>query len=208
MRRGCKAFCTGEDGSSTIQFVLMFLAFVSVMTFVVQAAIYLYAVTSIQKAAEAGVRMAVVSRPVVGSAVLLDTIGKSGGHDFGERCKTPLASGNSAGGDPCVRFAEQACGPGKGGCDGPFNDILSEMRGYNGNIQRSNVTVTYTDVGIGFAGGSRRPMITVTVSGVDFNGGLFGLLLSFASNAQPGRDFSNMTLPPAIASMPAESLGQ
>lgn len=208
MRRGFKEFRKAEEGSSTIQFVVMFLGFISVITFVVQTAIYLYAVTSIQKAAEAGVRLAVVSQPVVGRNVLLDTIRPSSNHDFGERCRTPLADGSPAAGDPCERFPEQVCGPGRGFCGGQFNNILSEMQGYNGNIRRGHVTIAYTDVGIGFAGAPRRPMVTVTVSGLNIDAGLFGLLLSFAGEETPERDLTTLTLPTAVASMPAESLGQ
>jgi hypothetical protein len=209
MIRGVRSFAKDTAGSSTIQFVVMFLGFIAVFAFVIQTAIYLYMVASMQKAAEAGVRMAVISAPMAGGNAMLQKIEKSAGHEYGERCRTPLSSGASATGDPCVRFVTPfKCGPDDGACSGPFNSVLNEMRGYNGGITADNVTITYSDVGIGFAGGPRRPMVTVKVSGVNFSGGLFGLLLSFADNAPSDEDLSNIILPSAIASMPAESLGR
>src|SRR5262249_16162455 len=82
---------------------------------------------------------------------------------------------------PCVSFATVSC-TGTACSAVPFNRILTHMRGFNSNIAAANVTISYTDVGIGFAGGPRVPMVTVTVSGVQYNTGLLGLLLTTAAD--------------------------
>jgi len=72
------------------------------------------------------------------------------------------------------------------------------MRGFNGQIQASNVTITYVDAGIGFAGGPTVPMVTVTVTSVPYQTGILGLLLNATGNLA--------TLPSRSASMTGEDL--
>src|SRR5262249_49935209 len=147
------SFLKSEDGAATVEFVVVFLGFIALITFVLEVTLYLFFLASLQKAAEAGVRMAVASPPTVTG--IPTTIPKTFDGRYGEKC-----SSNDA---PCVPFFTRTCTG--GGCQAaPFNRILAHMRGFNGQINASNVTITYTDVGIGFAGGPTVPMVTVTVS--------------------------------------------
>jgi len=182
-------FIVQQDGASTIEFVVIFVGFIAIMLFVVEVTLYLFFVASLEKAAQAGVRAAVVSPrldtdvPLVNNAVRSDV--------YGMNCSSDA--------EPCEGFGEFTCNDAT--CDPePCTRIINHMRGFNGQIQPDNVTITYTDVGIGFAGGPTTPMVTVTVQGVPFQTGILGLLLSDTSGLA--------TLPTRSASMTGEDLAQ
>jgi len=188
MRPAPRSFFSRQDGATTIEFVVVFIAFIGIMFFVVEVTLYLFFMASLEKAAEAGVRAAVVSDKVVDFP---STIATDGGVN-GYRCSDPRAK--------CISFTAAPCtgGPCFNGL--AFDRILNHMRGFNGGIQAENVTITYTDVGIGFAGGPTTPMVTVTVHGVPFQTGILGSLLGSASGLA--------TLPTRSASMTGEDLAQ
>jgi hypothetical protein len=81
------------------------------------------------------------------------------------------------------------------------------MRGFNGQIEGRDVTVTYSHSGIGFAGGPAVPMVTVEVSGVPFQTGILGLLLRSQENQQTLAQLGG-TLPARTASMTGEDLAR
>ena len=64
-RRSFSSFLRDGDGSTSVEFVVVFLGFIASFLFVVEVALYLFFMASLEKAAEAGVRAAVVSAPVV-----------------------------------------------------------------------------------------------------------------------------------------------
>jgi Flp pilus assembly protein TadG len=186
-----KAFGKDTDGTSVIEFIVVFIGFVAVMTFVIELSIYMFFTQSIEKAAEAGVRAAIVSRPVHNQ---LATVNQPDQGERGDACS--LNNSN------CDDFRTRRCGrPGMNNCSTTrFNRILAHMQGYNAAIQRQNVTITYTYAGIGFAGGPTVPMVTVTVENMRFQTGILGLLL--------GNDANQMArLPKRSASMTGEDLG-
>jgi Flp pilus assembly protein TadG len=188
MRRWSPArFIKSEDGATTVEFVVIFLGFVSIIFFVIEVTLYMFFLASLQKAAEAGVRAAVVSPYVV--AGVPTTIAKTASGIYGYKCSSASA--------PCATFATKTC-TGSACSAVPFNRILAHMRGFNGQIAAANVTVTYTDVGIGFAGGPTVPMVTVTVSGVQYHTGILGLLTSTFGGVQ--------SLPTRAASMTGEDM--
>jgi Flp pilus assembly pilin Flp len=200
-----RAFRKDESGAATIEFVAVFFAFIAILMFVIETAVYLFFVASVEKAAEAGVRLAVVSWPVSNENRILGTIGRNDG-DFGESCDMAAGDDNA-----CTPFVAVRCGGGTAPNCGSgnsnsrasrsFAQIVAEMRRYNANIQSANVSIAYTDVGIGFAGGSRVPMVTVTVDRLRYETGIFGLLLGNTAT-------SLRFLPARSASMTGESLGQ
>jgi Flp pilus assembly protein TadG len=182
-------FIATRDGSATVEFVVVFLGFISIIMFVVEVTLYMFFTASLEKAAEAGVRAAVVSPPVVAGYPTTTGLRAGGGGVFGQMCS--LASA------PCAALPTSTCTGGS--CQSvPFNRILTHMRGFNAQIQASNVTVTYADAGIGFAGGPAVPMVTVTVSNVPYQTGILGLLLNSTGNVA--------TLPTRSAGMTGEDL--
>lgn len=165
-----RPFLRSSDGSATIEFVVVFLGFIAIIFFVVEVTLYLFFMASIEKAAQAGARAAVVSPPVVSGVP--PVIQKTAGGVFGFKCSDPSA--------PCVSFGTLSCTG--AACQAiPFTRILNHMRGYNAQIEAEHVTVVYSDIGLGFAGGPATPMVTVSVSGLPFRTGIVGLLLTNAN---------------------------
>jgi hypothetical protein len=189
MRPRLRNFGLKQDGSTTLEFVVVFIGFIAIMFFVMEVTLYLFFMASLEKAAQAGVRAAVVSRPAVFG--FPSTIGASGAGAAGKSCSDPS--------NPCVAFDDYVCDRGDDCHPGRFRRIVDHMRGFNGQIDEDNVTITYTDVGIGFAGGPTVPMVTVTVRGIPFQTGIAGLLLG---------DIGDAVLPPRSASMTGEDLAQ
>ncbi len=182
-------FLKDRRGSTTIEFVVVFLGFIAVLLFVVEVALYQFFTATLEKAANAGVRAAIVSDSMVSG--LPSRNFRAIGGVYGERC--------SSAGAPCQGFSTITCTGSE--CEAaPFTRILAHMRGFNGRIAAENITVSYADVGIGFAGGPVAPMVTVTVSNVPYQTGVVGLLLQNAGVLS--------VLPTRSASMTGEDLAQ
>jgi Flp pilus assembly protein TadG len=188
--RGLKSFAKDDNAAATIEFIVVFLAFISMMMFIVEMAIYMFFMVSLEKAAEAGVRYAALSQPVTNQPVAATNDPDDSVR--GQDC--------SASGDGCDEFTTRRC-TGSGCNTTRMNRLLEHMQGYNATIRRQNVTVTYEDVGIGFAGGPTVPMVTVTISGIRFETGIFRLLIGNSANGLG-------TLPTRSASMTGEALGR
>jgi hypothetical protein len=165
------------------------MAFIAIVFFVVEVTLYMFFMASLEKAAQAGVRAAVVSSPVAAGVPLTIARGDTG--VFGHKCSV---SPTTCADIPTISCTGATCEP------VGFTRILNHMRGFNGRIQADDVTITYSSAGsgIGFAGGPSAPMVTVTVSGVPFQTGILGLLLGDASGLA--------TLPARSASMTGEDL--
>jgi hypothetical protein len=192
--RTLSSWLHNRDGSASVEFVVIFLGFISIMFFVMEVALYMFFMASLEKAAEAGVRFAVTSPPVVGG-MPPQNVRATTTIPFGTKCSTFGA---------CQDFSTRTC---SGDCSGAaFNRILAHMQGFNGAIGRQNVTVSYSYAGIGFAGGPTVPMVTVRVSGVPYQTGIFGLLLQSVASQQALQDLR--TLPARSASMTGEDLAQ
>jgi hypothetical protein len=190
MRRGQGSFLRSDQGSATIEFVVIFMAFIAIVFFVVEVTLYLFFMASLEKAAQAGVRAAVVSSPVAADVPLIIERGEAGIYGF--KCSQSAST--------CAPIPTRSCTAAT--CEPVgFARILNHMQGFNGRIQAEDVTVIYASAGsgIGFAGGPSAPMVTVTVSGVPFQTGILGLLL--------GNDANGLaTLPARSASMTGEDL--
>jgi len=194
IRLRARSFAKDEEASATIEFLLVFLAFMGMMLFVIETSLYLFYMASLEKAAEAGARAAVVSQPVV--ANFTTTLQPDDGIR-GESC--------AAGADVC-RDPDPFGGPptcnGRTGINcntARLQRLVDHMRHYNGAITRRNVTVVYDEVGIGFAGGPNVPMVTVRIDRMPFRTGIFGLLLENMPNGMG-------TLPARAATMTGEDL--
>jgi hypothetical protein len=59
------------------------------------------------------------------------------------------------------------------------------MRAISSLIQSQYVTITYSDVGLGFAGGPIVPSVTVTLTGVPYGAVVTTILGNFFSGASP-----------------------
>lgn len=184
-----RRFPSEERGSTTIEFVVLFLGFFAVLMFVVEVTLYQFYSATLEKAAHAGVRSAVVSTPLHNGVP--DQIARRSGGLFGFKCTHPSA--------PCLSFGTLTC-TGATCESAPFNRMLAHMQSFNGQIQANHVTITYQDVGMGFAGGPVAPMVTVSVANVPYQTGVVGLLLQDTGVLA--------SLPRRTASMTGEDLAQ
>lgn len=142
----------------------MIFAILATVFFVLETTLYLFFSASLEKAAQAGVRAAVVSTPV--AAGVPATNARTAAGLFGAACPANCVGFNT------VSCTGAACTPAE------FNRIFAHMDGFVGQLEPENVTITYDYAGLGFAGGPTIPVVTVTVSGVPYRTGVVGLLLS------------------------------
>lgn len=198
--RNLRRFLQASDGSTTIEFVVIFLGFIAIMFFVIEVTLYMFFLASLEKAAEAGVRRAAISNPVVNISLVNERA--NNGVRYGVRCTSSTCQ--SWNGRP------PGCGPNRQPCSGAaFQGILREMRRFNGRITANNVSITYNYTGIGFAGGPAAPMVTATISCVPFQAGILGLLLGDGAGGNDGDGCPGVrALPPRSASVTGENLGR
>jgi hypothetical protein len=191
-RDALPSWLRSDSGSASVEFVVVFLTFILIIFFVIEVTLYMFFLASVEKAVQAGVRVAAVSRPVVNVPLANEPDGVS----FGQTC--------GALGETCNGFTSQCSSD----CNGDsFDRILDHMRGFNGRIHQENVAVHYQYAGIGFAGGPTAPIVTVTVSCVPFQTGILGLLVGNLDNQfNPGGECAQLSLPPRSASMTGEDL--
>lgn len=194
----------GDDRAvSTVEFVVIFPFFLLLVLFSVEIALALFWWQSVQEAAQLGARMAIVTDPAV---VMAGQPGICSSPDGGfTNCKTSAGvfGGRCSAGN-CVGYAALSCTGGTGGsCDATaFTNIYNRMHALFPAIPSSDVTITYADSGLGFAGGPIIPMVTVAIQGVPFSTGLVPILGNlFTPNAA-----EIVTVPTMTATLTGEIL--
>lgn len=167
-------FARDERGGVTVEFVAVSGFFFVIAFIVIEIALAIFWYQTAEAAVQIGARYAVVSDPAVTGLTNSSTNGLNGSASYGQSCDISQTSAN----DPCVGFTTASCSGGTStGCDSTaFTAIVSKMQSLFGAVQASNVTVTYTYVGLGFVGGPVVPAVTVQLSGVPFVSGFADLL--------------------------------
>lgn len=161
-------FYSDNSGAATIEFVTVAFALFMLIFFVVELTLLLFFSLSAQKAAHMGARLAIVSNPAALAVPASNP--KTGGGVFGVACNDASS--------PCVDFNTLTCNGGGAGCDpAAFNRILAGVQRFLWQTQPENVTITYTYVGLGFAGGPAVPAVKVTLSGVAYQTGIIGIII-------------------------------
>jgi len=169
-----------QSGSSTIEFVVVMFAVLATVFFVLEVTLYLFFSASLQKAAQAGARVAVVSTPVASGLPLCDTTNPAKGYCNRKTTNGVFGVSCSDASNPCTGFTTAACTGGSTCVDAEFTRIFNHMQGFSGQLTPENVTVSYSYDGLGYAGGPIIPLVTVTVQNVPFQTGVVGLLLTNA----------------------------
>jgi Flp pilus assembly protein TadG len=197
MARRKFTFLKDAAGGVTVEFVAIFPALLLTAFFVFEMIVSMYYVGGVEKAAQLGARMAITSNYAVttltpGQAI----VGATSTTVPGALC----IKGN------CTSFTTQTCvgstlaAP----CSAAdFNAIVNRMRscttctGISSLIQASNVTITYSDSGLGFATGNIVPIVTVTVSGLTYPTLTTNILTNFMkwTNTQKGKGGGTSPLP-------------
>lgn len=162
-----RKFLKCRDGGMTVEFIAVMPVLVLINFFVIEIGLSYFWWQSVKKAAYVGARVAVVSNP---AATGLPTINQVvAGGVTGLSCNDASA--------PCQGFAPFSCVGGTTGCDAvAFARISTAMQNIFPGINDENISITYTDIGLGFAGGPIAPAVTVTVFGVPFQTGFVSIL--------------------------------
>jgi len=140
-----------------------------------------------EKATQMGVRYAAVTDMIPSNLITRD-FSLNGGIPGGDPVPTGTFSGTTCNDTNCT---------GSWGYDPTaFGNLVTRVRAFLPDVQATNITVTYDNVGLGYAGDPNgpdvQPLITVTVNGIPFAPLVFQMF---------GATF---TLPPVSASLTME----
>lgn len=155
-----------EQGATIVEFSIVFVLLMLLTWGVVEFGYMYWQWNSAEKATQMGVRKAVVISPVATELATADCVNNN--TPPGTLC-SPTGTGfatavctGSAGGGTCTNGYTFAATP--------FSWIVAAMQGVFPLIQPQNVQVTYTYVGLGFAGRpTPLPAITVQLTGMNFS---------------------------------------
>ncbi len=154
-----------SPGTASVEFALVVSVFFLFVFGIIDFNKAFWEMNSAAKAAQFGVRFAVVNDPV-SDAVIFD--GTAAGVPNGE--PVPIATFNGGAPVVCSRPAgSTVCDAGTAD-DDAFMAIVAKMQQINAGIQPENVIVSYEHIGLGFSGSpfgsSIDPMVTVRVTGL------------------------------------------
>jgi Flp pilus assembly protein TadG len=193
MMRPLTSFLRSDRASVTVEFVAIFPFFLFVAFFVMEVTLAFFWWKTAEKAAHIGARVAIVSNIAAGGVPNRNGIA------------TDAISGTlcSDASNPCVSFGPVTCD--STSCDAAtFDRVVGRMQNIFGVIQDQNVTITYENTGLGFAGGPTVPLVTVNLSGIQFQTGIVSILGNFIG----GDENALTTLPDISATLTGEDLSQ
>jgi Flp pilus assembly pilin Flp len=144
-----------QRGAVAVEFAVIGALLLFVLLTIIKFGLDFFWIKSLEKAAQFGGRMAVVSTPA--AAGLPERNGLTEGALYGYPCRDDS--------NPCIGFDPAEC-QGDGCVAAPFNVIFNRMDGIAPFLEPANVTLRYEYAGLGFAGGPIVPVVTVTISGV------------------------------------------
>lgn len=155
-----------RSGSSAAEFALVLPLLLLLLFGIIDVGRYMWAINRAEKAAQMGVRMAVVT----------DYVSSSIGNDYVGQCSTPLTQG-----DPipagcfstitCSKPSSVSCTTGTANTTA-FDRISTRMKLFMPEVKDSNVQIIYSASGLGYAGDPNgpdlAPLVTVRLSGMTF----------------------------------------
>jgi hypothetical protein len=145
--------------------------------FIIEVSVAMFWWQTAQKAVEIGTRVAVVTTPAASGIPAINL--PAPGVLYGTHCD----------GGACQGWDENAEGTCIGGVTGcnpeSFDRIVGRMRDIFAVIEDEHVSITYTYVGLGFAGGPVAPAVSVTLSGIPFETGFASILGNFIGGGSP-----------------------
>ncbi|OJU10395.1 MAG: hypothetical protein BGN85_05625, partial [Alphaproteobacteria bacterium 64-11] len=149
-------FSREEKGTTTVEFVAISGFFFVIAFMIIEIALAIFWWQTAEVAAQIGARYAVVWDPVTTSVSSAGVNGLNAAGIYGQSCN--ISQGAN---DPCAAFATAICDGSSGaGCNTvAFNAVLAKMQAVFGALRASNVKITYSYVGLGFAGGPIVPAV-------------------------------------------------
>lgn len=163
--RRARTFFRDTSGVASVEFPFIFFMMFCIAMFAFQVSYAMFELISAEKAAQTAARIAAVRDPVHTGVPISN--GVASPDKLGKPC--------NGSGDNCVSPApgKWSCNPTPEnwgvGCDADrMLVIFNDMKRQGINIVPRDVTVTYTYVNLGFAGGPFIPLIEVTVAAKPF----------------------------------------
>ena len=171
-------FRRNRSGAVLVEYTLVF-AMMMILTFgLIEFGIVLYQYNAAEKATAVGARFIATRGPVV-----------IGLPDCGPGVNV---SGMNAGATCPATAWETVCNAGapSGGCQATvLNALVTEMRTFAPNLEAQNVQVVLRGAGLGFVGrGSPVPMVTVRLTGMEYDFIALDDLLGFGTLTMPSFD--------------------
>jgi Flp pilus assembly protein TadG len=206
--RGLYSFIKGENGGATVEFVAVFGPFLLITFFIFEIIIAVLWIGTAEKAVQLGARLAVVFNPAATGLPATNAV-SAATVPPGAACGTTMP-------DNCATFGTLTCNAKtSAGCVAaalnltwckakPIDCIVKRMSDVSGLITKDYVTITYSYVGLGFAGGPTIPSVTVTLQNVPYGAVVTTILGNFF--AAGGGTSSLATLPPISVTLTAEDL--
>ena len=161
-----------DSGASAAEFGLVLPLLLLLLFGIIDAGRYMWDVNRAEKAAQMGVRTAVVTE-FISSAIDADYVGQ---------CATPLQAGDPI---PANCFTEITCSRSGGtvtctsgtASTQAFDRILTRIQAFMPEVQPSNLQIIYSPSGLGYAGDPTgpdvAPIVTVRLSGMPFKPAMF-----------------------------------
>ena len=201
-RFSTRRFLRDERGSVFVEFTLIVFSLLVVTGGIIDFGVALYQWNAATKAMQQGVRLAAVSDPV--SSDLKTMTGLEGGATAGAtfpaftRVCSGASSSCSGGTYSATAMNTLVYGRNEVTCGTVALSQLAGMCDIFNRISPANVTVIYTQTGLGFAGRPRGPVPTITLqlSGLTFNLPFLQSLLGMAP----------LTIPPMRTSATGEDM--
>lgn len=162
------ALYRNRTGAAGAEFALVVPILILLLFGIIDAGRYMWTINRAEKAAQMGVRMAVVT----------DFVSSSIGQSYIGQCSTPLTDGDSI---PADCFSQITCSKtgGSATCTTgtantvAFDRVVTRMRQFMPELQARNVEIIYSPSGLGYAGNPNgpdlAPLVTVRLSGMGFN---------------------------------------
>ena len=163
-----RSLSRNRAGAAGAEFALVVPILILMLFGIIDVGRYMWTINKAEKAAQMGVRMAVVT----------DFVSSSIGQDYVGQCATPLTDGDPI---PANCFSQITCSKpgGSATCTAgtadtaAFNAVAARIRQFMPEIRDSNVEIIYSPSGLGYAGNPNgpdvAPLVTVRLSGMGFN---------------------------------------
>ncbi len=162
-----RVFARDDRGAATVEYALVFTLLIGLIFFIFEMAMAYHWALAAQKGVENGVRMAVTQRPIHSALIGPDgavlTYARDGGIAAGTLCYF---------GDVCAAIPTVSC---VGGtrlapeCDAArFTALLQVVGRHAYGLAPENLSVTYSESGLGRATETVIPIVTVSISAREF----------------------------------------
>lgn len=193
-----RRFLKTDSGAASIEYVILLLPLIALVFLSFQIALAYHFALTAQKAVELGARIAAVRDPVNTAMPAINELDPGSGFSVGKPCG--LGACLAPGGGPWTCSGDDLSGE---DCDAAaFVQIFDEVARVAYLLDPSDLSVTYSYVGLGFAGGPFTPIIEVSIRERPFFLQFF-FNLAFGSGEDTSRE---LNLPAVAASAIAEDL--